>query len=208
MKKLFAALAVAVSIVVSPALAADSDASDAASSRRDYYVGFRVAKTGLNLATEEATSNTEWDDRWVWPIGLGGVIGHRFNKNVRMDLEFDYMNAATRDESMKIRATSALTNIYWVYNIRADYVQSYLGAGLGVANLRAKADAPLGNAAADWMFGYQIAVGFNLMLNEYLNVDVGARYKDLGYAKHQSAPLKFYTDAFAWQLYAGMVFKW
>jgi len=207
MKKLFAALA-ALSIVLSPALAADdSDAAVAAAARRDYYVGFRVAKTGLNLTTEDA-DGTDYGDRFVWPIGLGAVVGHRFNKNVRMDLEFDYMNGATRDESMRMRTTSALANIYWVYNIRADYVQSYLGAGLGVANLRAKSDA-YGDAAANWMFSYQIAVGFNLMLNEYLNVDVGGRFKDLGYAKHQSAaPDKFYTDVFAWQLYAGMVFKW
>ena len=183
-------------------LIALSVSANAESARaRDYYAGFRIANTA------EWVDFDNFDDTLrVHPVGFGLVGGYRFNQNIKMDLEIDYMSASDREDTFRLTTTSGLVNMYWSW-LDTMVARSYIGAGMGASNL--SLDAPgYGRGRNDLQFTYQLSMGVDFILNDYFSVDIGIRWREMGFVRYKESGDNYFADIYALQFYAGMVYKW
>lgn len=149
-------------------------------------------------------------------FGIG--VGYQFNDYLRADLTLDYETPAKfngtmwcasadaaqcqhsdntggyDDPSMKIAAWSALAN---VYADLADFngLKPYVGAGIGVSNLRTSdvsapgfegTDGSKMHGASTWNFAWALMAGVSYPITDRLSADLGYRYINLGDAKTSS----------------------
>ncbi|MCL2017490.1 MAG: outer membrane beta-barrel protein [Alphaproteobacteria bacterium] len=183
----------------------------------DYtYMGLRLSKSmGTRLKTDGVYNDKNYGhSRWAYPLGYGLILGNRFNDNMRLELELDYMTADAealkRNETDKFRSAAVLGNFYWN---GAEYFKAvpYLGIGVGVVGSSVKYDLPGGSnySGSDPAFAYQFSTGLEFILNEYVNVDLGFRWRNFGTVRaRDDLGDNHYTRANAWQFYAGMAYKW
>ena len=194
MRKILLSMAI-MATVMGGARAEDRDAT------RDYYVGFRVAPSNMAMRMEHQSTHAN-------PVALGFMIGHQFNKNVRMDFEVDHMGGENRDGFARASASTAMANIYWNSG-RTDtgMPMLYFGVGMGISSLDFNLDG-VGRAENNTAFAYQVAMGLDIELNDRLGADIGIRFRSLGDVMHEFGNSnRHWTDFYVRQLYAGMKFK-
>jgi opacity protein-like surface antigen len=187
-------------------LRADDDAAERADIGRDFYSGFRVSVTNMRLSSDSGKYGTN-----TYPTGMGLIVGYRFNKYSRMDLEVDYMNAENRAGTTRMITNSQMVNIYWSTAPREGLAPSlYAGFGMGTSNLDLEYRDPGrgGWAEGNFKLSYQFATGLDIYLNKYLGVDIGVRWRHFGEVMHQTDAGRQFTDVSAFQLYAGMKLKY
>jgi len=194
-------LGAAALIIISATLAS---AAEKPADFNRYYAGMRVANSSLRLSTKyrDFWGDSAYDTRRLHPIGFGMLVGYRFNESMRMDVEIDYMAAKARSGADRLSMNSNFVNFYYnLYNNRI--VTPYIGLGMGIANVVVDSDSR-GKAQSWFNFASQFATGLEFVLNDYLSMDLGARYRRFGSAKHENGD---WTDVSAWQFYAGMNYK-
>jgi len=168
----------------------------------DIYTGFRISATNMRLSMDNWENSTN-----TYPTGIGLNIGYRFNEYTRMELEVDYTDAENRPGTARLISNSQMINIYWSSTAARREPSLYAGFGMGTSNL----DMNWGTGGwgeGAFKFSYQFVVGLDLYLNRYLGVDLGIRYRHFGDVMHQIGATRHYTDIYAFQLYAGMKYKW
>ena len=191
-----------IALVIPMALFAGDDTNDDKSAAQDIYTGFRVSANNMRLSMEDPDTSTN-----TYPTGLGLNIGYRFNEYTRMELEVDYTNAENRAGTARMITNTQMVNIYWTRTGAGREPSFYAGFGMGTSNLDMNWYG-VGWAEGSFKFSYQFALGLDLYLNKYLGVDLGVRYRHFGDVMHQIGATRLYTDVYAFQLYAGMKFKW
>ena len=177
------------------------------------YAGMRIAKGNLYWDTYD-TLNTYHLHQTTGPIGFGALIGHRFNEDMRMDLEFDYIRSSHEmpkiHEKDTFSAMTAMANFYWNWSTYKR-VYPYLGVGIGASSLSLTIDFPGYSSFEDsgFQFAYQFSTGLGFVLTDSLDFDAGLRYRNFGTVRNSNVyGVDYKTDFGTWQWYVGLVYKW
>ena len=207
MKRFFTTCLIAVIPFVA---AADNGAASVAASvpvntHEYFYAGIRISNTALRLSTEYRNNwgDKRRDNRHVLPIGFGVIVGHRFNENIRMDIEIDYMTGENRGNTDRATVNTNMVNLYYNWRRARNNIHPYLGIGVGAANISIDS-SDYGRTSRHFNFAYQFVTGLEFNLNEHLSADIGARYRRMGDARHDAGN---WTDISAWQLFFGIKTK-
>ena len=153
-------------------------------------IGYRKNNIGdaINVETPFLT-NPDFDKAGV--VGFG--IGHKLDW-LRADLTIDYGNKVkfTGDSALQADDFTAKVDSYTgMANIYADLgtwfgLSPYIGAGVGVAHLRASAFNVVSQGSGDtapgekWNFAWAYMAGLSYRVSGNTHIDIGYRHVDMG----------------------------
>lgn len=117
---------------------------------------------------------------------VSGGIGYAFANGLRIEGEVSHRENGLKagplvDPGGKIRATSLMANVYYDFGGRESMLNPYLGAGVGAAFSKLKANnsqafIPLSIDKNATSFAYQLMAGLGIGVSDNIDLDVGYRY--------------------------------
>ncbi|WP_343312726.1 outer membrane protein [Brucella sp. BE17] len=104
-------------------------------------------------------------------------VGYHFNDYLRADVTAGYSRQDVNGFPAKLRSWDVMANAYVDIGNLAG-VTPYLGAGLGVANVRYSIDSSYGDIKSDddYRFAWALMAGIAVDLTENVKLDLGYRY--------------------------------
>ena len=107
-----------------------------------------------------------------WGVDAG--VGRSFGNGLRLEGEALYLDGSGKGRSADVKTTGAFLNAYYDFRRNSAW-QPYLGAGLGVAQVRTS-DGLGAVHGHDTGFAYQFKVGVSHPFNDRLTGDLSYRY--------------------------------
>ncbi|MGU3400351.1 outer membrane protein [Brucellaceae bacterium D45D] len=140
-------------------------------------LGYNFASKGgieaLDAANNRVARSFDLENGVAPSIG----VGYQFNDYLRADLTAGYTRQDVDDFPARLRSWDVMANAYVDIGNLAG-VTPYLGAGLGVANVRYSLDSGYGDVKSDddYRFAWALMAGFAVDLTENVKLDLGYRY--------------------------------
>lgn len=137
-----------------------------------------------------------------WTVDL--AAGRSFNSAVRAETELLYSEADRKDVSTgKIKTFGGLVNGYYDFDTGTK-VRPYVGAGIGVAQLKLDSGAVHGD---DTGFAYQLKTGVSYPINDRLSAQLGYRYLGVNDVRIGQGPGRIDGDYHDHAVTAGLTYK-
>ncbi|MDE5616152.1 MAG: porin family protein [Alphaproteobacteria bacterium] len=180
--------------------ACECNCADAASGKRDNYVGFRIYKN--EHSTYSYTRSNGHKEKYSKDnFGFGSTVGNNLTEYLRVEYETLYMGAqyTKNDKDFEYDIWANMLNAYLLYDFDGA-AAPYFGLGLGLTGIWGEVNGELDNA---FDMSYQAMVGVLFRLNARIDLDVGFKYANFGKVEHSRGVSK--VDAT--QLYIGAAYK-
>ncbi len=139
-------------------------------------VGYNVSSRVKLYAETPDGSFSETDDmqrRFSPSVG----VGYQFTDNLRGDVTASYLRQSLEDAPIEARSWDVMANGYVDLGNYSGFTP-YVGAGLGVANVRYTVDTDLGQykSEGDYRFAWALMAGVSIDVASNVKLDLGYRY--------------------------------
>lgn len=180
-------------------------ASTSIKSNHDTYLGVRLYKNEsikFDFKPFESSNSTFYDE----DIAFGLVFGNRLTDYVKIELESAYLGTSFQKNSNEFNYDiwSNMLNVY-LFKEYGGAVAPYFGLGIGASAIWSAA-----YSAGDFRMdmSWQALVGINFALNQRIDLNLGLKYQDYGYAEHKNNAGNYAeTSIYGLQLYLGAAYK-
>jgi len=169
--------------------------ADAASAQdASWYVQGNVG--GSFESRLDAAPDRKGDTGWA----VSGAFGREFSNNLRAEAEVAYAQGDNKGAVPgKTSAVGGFVNGYYDFN-RAGAWQPFVGAGIGLAQVKSRGDDDTG-------FAYQLKAGIAHPFNEQMTGEIAYRYLGVTNVKAGAGPTRFDGDYHTNAVTAGLRYK-
>lgn len=157
-------------LLIAAASAAALTATAASAQQIDPQWYVRGDVGGTFASRIDGRNGARSDSGWGIDAGVGRSLGNGF----RVEGEALYLDGSGKNHSADVQTTGAFLNGYYDFR-RGSAWQPYVGAGVGVAQVRTSGGTALVHGE-DTRFAYQLKAGVSHPFNDRLTGDLGYRY--------------------------------
>lgn len=171
----------------------------------DTYLGLRLYKNEnikFDFKPFESTNTTFYDE----DIAFGLTFGNRLTDYVKIELESAYLGTSFQKNSNEFNYDiwSNMLNVY-LFKEYGGAVAPYFGLGIGASAIWS---AAYGSGDFRMDMSWQALAGINFALNKRIDLNLGVKYQDYGYAEHKNSSGAYAkTSIYGLQLYLGAAYK-